>query len=330
MSDKIPSAVGTNRTYWQTIKENAKDSWDKIKSNTFVNMVLPLEELSEGHTEAALPYVVPGGGAAARTVKGVSKIAKKVTPAELARLTEEESAIAENVMQPYKVPGYDPDLSQELLTRRLYDPSPRNRSRYADDLDDYTRELYRIQRNYENAMTRRRDYTYPYVGYAVTNEGSPVFIGPDKKSMLIAAGQNSAKPGELKMITHFAPETLRGGVETVKEALYAPDPIGFAVTDDLAPMLEKIGYIKVGNVPQYFAGEVVNKTVFVNRATTEKAANDWLLKHHYTDEPIKIEALQYNISDDSPKLHTYPIKDLIQNPEIKRHGGSLNYLNYIQ
>lgn len=247
-----------------------------------------------------------------RTGKGASKIVKKVSPAELARLTEEESAIAENVMKAYKVPGYDRETSHQMFLRYDNEPSPTKKIRYLDLYDDYNREGARIQKNYENAMTRRRDYIYGGVGNTVMYDQSPVFIGPDKKSLLIAAGQNNAKPGELKMITHFAPETLRGGAETVKEALYAQDPIGFAVTDDLAPMLEKIGYIKVGNVPQYFNGELVNKTVFVNKATTEKTVNDWLLKNHYIDEPIKIESLQYNISDDSPKLHTYSIKDLIK------------------
>lgn len=247
-----------------------------------------------------------------RTGKRASKIAKKVSPAELARLIEEESAIADNAMKAYKVPGFDGETSHQLFLRYENEPSPAKASWYLERYYEYDREATRIQKNYENAMTRRRDYIYGGVGNTVMDDQSPVFIGPDKKSLLIAAGQKNAKPGELKMITHFAPETLRGGAETVKEALYAQDPIGFAVTDDLAPMLERIGYIKIGNVPQYFNGELVNKTVFVNKATTEKTVNEWLLKKHYIDEPIKIESLQYNISDDYPKLQTYPIKDLIK------------------
>ena len=61
-TNSVPSAVGTNRSYWETIKENILSSWEKIKHNTFANMVLPLEDLAKGNTLALLPYVVPGGG----------------------------------------------------------------------------------------------------------------------------------------------------------------------------------------------------------------------------------------------------------------------------
>jgi hypothetical protein len=60
MADKL-EAVGTNRTYWDTITENLRNAWEKIKTNTFVNMAIPLEDLSEGHTEALLPMLIPAG-----------------------------------------------------------------------------------------------------------------------------------------------------------------------------------------------------------------------------------------------------------------------------
>lgn len=165
-------------------------------------------------------------------------------------------------------------------------------------------------------MHRRRDYTYNGVGSAVVWGHAPVYVGPDGKSLLIAAGQQNLKPGELKMISHFAPETLRGGKETVEAALYADDPIGFAVTDDLAPMLEKIGYTKVGDIPQRFNGELVNKQVYVNRAVTKDNLNDWLVKHGFSE--MEFPMLDYS---NNPPTHEFPIEDLMR-------SGKLNYLNY--
>ena len=70
-TNSVPSAVGTNRSYWETIKENILSSWEKIKHNTFANMVLPFEDLSEGNTLALLPYTVPGGGVVRQSVKEI-------------------------------------------------------------------------------------------------------------------------------------------------------------------------------------------------------------------------------------------------------------------
>ena len=65
MSDNntVPSAV-PSRPYWEAKREELARDWEKIKNNFFVNMVLPLQDLSEGHTEALIPYVIPGGGVA--------------------------------------------------------------------------------------------------------------------------------------------------------------------------------------------------------------------------------------------------------------------------
>lgn len=107
--------------------------------------------------------------------------------------------------------------------------------------------------------------------------------------------------------------------EIVKKAaaLYANDPIGFAVTDDLSPMLNKIGYTKVGEIPQYFNGELVNKHVYVNHAVTAKDLNNWLVKHGLSE--MKFPMLNYEYR---PPIHQFPISDLIK----KQSGGMINYL----
>lgn len=330
MADKL-EAVGTNRTYWDTITENFKNAWEKIEKNTFVNMAVPLEDLSEGHTEALLPMLIPAGQPVKTIIKTVqknvprsSRVSKKVTAKELERLVDEVTPIVEDAMQTHPLA---PDSKTVQTLSEVWSPKISNKE-YADLMarrrayyGPRDAEAERIQSNYEKAMHRRRDYTYDGVGFTAVYENSPVYIGPDNKSMLIATGQRAAQPGELKMITHFAPETLRGGKETVEAALYAQDPIGFAVTEDLAPMLEKIGYTKVGEIPSQFNGEVVNKHVYVNRATSEKTLNDWLSKHGF-EGTAEFPMLR---SSDTPELHEFPIEML-----IKRFGGKMNYLEYFK
>lgn len=52
---KLPS-----RSYWEGFKARNESLWDKVKNNTFVNMLFPVKEVSEGNTEAVLPLIVPG------------------------------------------------------------------------------------------------------------------------------------------------------------------------------------------------------------------------------------------------------------------------------
>ena len=69
--------VGTNRSYLQTVKEGMQDAWEKAKDNPFVNMIFPVKDVSEGHTEALLPLIVPGGAAAAETYRVLSPVARE-------------------------------------------------------------------------------------------------------------------------------------------------------------------------------------------------------------------------------------------------------------
>lgn len=84
-NQNVPSAVGTNRTYGQVILENLKNGWDAIKSNTYVNMFIPLEDAAEGNTLAVVTSAVPGkqavttaGKAILGNVDEVVKPARKV------------------------------------------------------------------------------------------------------------------------------------------------------------------------------------------------------------------------------------------------------------
>ncbi len=75
--DTVPSAVGTNRSYGQVIKENVEGYLDKLTGNPFAEMLFPFKDVSQGHTEAMIPYIVPGYGTVKQGVKTVKNIFKE-------------------------------------------------------------------------------------------------------------------------------------------------------------------------------------------------------------------------------------------------------------
>ena len=70
-NSNVPSAVGTNRTYGQVILENLRNGWEAIKSNTYVNMFLPLADAAEGNTLAVVTSAVPGKQAVTTAGKAI-------------------------------------------------------------------------------------------------------------------------------------------------------------------------------------------------------------------------------------------------------------------
>lgn len=119
-----------------------------------------------------------------------------------------------------------------------------------------------IQLNYENAMNRRRhDYFYNGVGRKFYG-GAKAIKDPKSNSFILDAPDYYSK---ILHVTHFSPETLRGGLRTIDIAAISEYPVMFTVTDDLAPMLQKRGFIDVLQIPQTFGGEIVNKHVLLNK-----------------------------------------------------------------
>lgn len=98
---KLPS-----RSYWEGFKARNEALWDKVKNNTFVNMVFPVKEVSEGNTEAMLPLVVPGSNAALNAAKVVigksgqngSKIAQQIQKIAIKEAKGKGIPITEDVM----------------------------------------------------------------------------------------------------------------------------------------------------------------------------------------------------------------------------------------
>lgn len=65
---KLPS-----RNYWDGFKARNSAMWDKIKDNTFVNMFVPIQEIEDGNSIAAITAVVPGKQAVATAAQTVGK-----------------------------------------------------------------------------------------------------------------------------------------------------------------------------------------------------------------------------------------------------------------
>lgn len=294
-------AVGTNRTYAQTVKENLQSLYEKLKSNTFINLLFPLEEVANGNTLAVTPYLIPAGGAVKTTAKlltgkqpmrissGKPRI-KKLSPQEIQAFVDE----AEEVGRAAKQPGLVVKIGDEIPAET-------------------------IQQNYEKAMIRRRDYTYPYVGENAN--GSYGIIGKDNESMLLSLPTKQWQPGQLIFFSHFAPASIRSGYELLKDVVNSPDPLGLAVTNDLAPMLDKIGMKHITETLQPFNGELTTKQVYVNPATkfenVEKAPEwNWIQYWLEPGELQKIKKALLNVGSNYQVTPNQNALAVLSNPKL--------------
>lgn len=79
---KLPS-----RNYWDGFKARNSAMWDKIKGNTFVNMLVPIQEIEDGNSIAAITAVVPGKQAVATAANTVAKpLLKEATKSAAKRM----------------------------------------------------------------------------------------------------------------------------------------------------------------------------------------------------------------------------------------------------
>lgn len=172
-----------------------------------------------------------------------------------------------------------------------------------------------IYNNYVRAMSRRRDYKWEGLKYHI-DDGFTAIKDPDSKSLLIGF-----KEGPIFHPSHFAPETLRGGQRVIKQAAESRDPVVFTVTSDLSPMLERSGFIKVGQIPQLFNNQWVMKDIMANKATAnvEKELSSHL--DPYLKQFIDVGKVMQTIRDTpsvkSPYMttkvtNTFPLTDLLK------------------
>lgn len=107
-----------------------------------------------------------------------------------------------------------------------------------------------IAAQYEAAMTRRRSYVCDLANHIYNCD---VRIHRYRRSYLVGYENEG-----VFIISHFAPYSMREGVEMMKRLGMAVA----AVTPDLSGMLQKCGWSYHGTIPQWFAGEICKKDLW--------------------------------------------------------------------
>lgn len=188
--------------------------------------------------------------------------------------------------------GYDMDTVQRVLNRNM-DRSLPLKVNNERTMAKYFPDMYRVWKNYSDAMSRRRPGDvlgiYSFTSVALGRRHAFVY----GNSVVLGRFSNGYfKP------SHFCPNSMREGVEMLKE-LAKYDNILFAVTEDLGPMLIKIGLY--GNddtkIPMFFRNRMVSKQIY----TTDKELLVQVLskmsyqdimqlasENHYTDVRDKV------------------------------------------
>lgn len=136
-------------------------------------------------------------------------------------------------------------------------------------LEDLSPASLRLYDQYAKAMGRRRDYRF--LGFPGHVEDG-WFGVKDKQSATFGFFDDVENPLTHEVATvfkpsHFAPASMREGLDMVKKLGESNIPTVFAVTDDLSPMLYKSGqFARLTQMPQFFDKGIVMKDVMVNRA----------------------------------------------------------------
>lgn len=133
----------------------------------------------------------------------------------------------------------------------------------------------KIQQNYENAMHKRRDYTYKGLETQLADDGMVGIKAADNNSLLLQAGADLNDAQIIFHPTHFAPETMRQGAALIDAVGHSSQPTIFTVTNDLTGMLEKSGFKTIGQIPQRFGDQIVMKDILVNDAVTPKVIDNY-------------------------------------------------------
>lgn len=118
-------------------------------------------------------------------------------------------------------------------------------------------EAERVQHQYEFAIGRTSDYRGNVSGHIISRHG--IVWEPIKHNFLIGQERYG-----VFCVSHFAPSSLRKGIEMLKSVLHHSMPVCIATLPYQANQLRKLGFHEVGHVPQWFAGEIHMKTVLVN------------------------------------------------------------------
>lgn len=110
---------------------------------------------------------------------------------------------------------------------------------------------------------RNKGYYYDYDSEREKNKGCYIF----NRSLIHLFHDNNR---DLYFVSHFAPSSMREGVEIIKNLSKEESNIVFAVTSDLVSMVEKCGFVNTGvKQDHYFGDEIVEKTILVSNHLLE-------------------------------------------------------------
>ncbi len=163
-------------------------------------------------------------------------------------------------------------IGQSLAyTASLYEADIDQLLWWSDDEDDLSIDqtlsefansrLAQIWANYAKAMARRRPESILWLsGFAHMASHNDTVIYSSRHGHVLGKWSHGVfKP------SHFAPRSIRSGAELIAE-LKEFGNVVFFVTEDLAPMLRKLGYFGHGSaiIPMLFRGELVMKTIMAS------------------------------------------------------------------
>lgn len=161
----------------------------------------------------------------------------------------------------------------------------------------------RIFDQYKKAMNRRRDYTWK--GLARKYDRGYTYGIEDSKGNAL---MGYPLFGKGFVASHFAPKTLRGGMDLISSLNASKYPVMFSVTEDLSPMLTKLGYIKLKSTsPKQFGDKLVSKEMFINKGFDPSAFSTQL---GFKDKSTMETFLEAGLTEDAT-----PLNDML-NPVI--------------
>ncbi|MEM4360349.1 MAG: hypothetical protein QXT45_07465 [Candidatus Bilamarchaeaceae archaeon] len=175
------------------------------------------------------------------------------------------------------------DYVPEQASKQFYKP---------DALDDET--IEKIDSQYrkwaERAGITPADLTY----HLRANKGGVVYRPYGTDDFVVGRFV-----GRTFVASHFAPQTMKGGVDVLTDLLHIDTPVVFAVPETLADQLERIGYRR-GQiiVPMFFRGNVVYKHILANNAVSSRDLRD--LAAYWLEEAERSGLLNMLASEGRP------------------------------
>lgn len=119
-----------------------------------------------------------------------------------------------------------------------------------------------IWRQYKNSMSRRRPESVLFhnaFGRYARRAWALVLVENGKQSFLLGSWEK-----DMFFASHFCPATQRHGLRLLQAVKAWDQQAVFAVTEDLASMMEKLGFLRVGECMAPFRGQLVKKVVYTN------------------------------------------------------------------